>query len=144
MGKDIGLAVAHEYDQLGNPRPQLIGHQSPLLAWCLDTVLGEGGADPRRRQRGAALPSGTEYLGDGCLQSLMCVRDDQLDAAQAASGQIAQKLGPERLGLVVTGCHAELFAPAQAPLEGVKQNQPPLSLCHEAQHATASPVGFAV
>ncbi len=58
------------------------------------------------------LPGGAEHLGDGRLQSLMCVGDDQLDAAQAAPGQTAQELGPERLGLAVADGHAEHFAPA--------------------------------
>ena len=44
----------------------------------------------------------------------MGVRDHQLDAAQAASGECAQKLGPERLGLGGANRHAEHFAPAIA------------------------------
>jgi hypothetical protein len=44
----------------------------------------------------------------------MGVRDHQLDAAQAASGEGAQKLGPEHLGLGGANGHAEHFAPAIA------------------------------
>ena len=42
----------------------------------------------------------------------MGVGDDQLDAAQAAPGQAAQELHPERLGLAMAGGHAEHLAPA--------------------------------
>ena len=42
----------------------------------------------------------------------MRIGDDQLDATQATSGQTAQELGPERLGLAVADGHAEHFAPA--------------------------------
>ena len=42
----------------------------------------------------------------------MRIGDDQLDAAQAAPGQAAQELHPERLGLAMAGGHAEHFAPA--------------------------------
>ena len=60
----------------------------------------------------APLPCGAEHLGDGRLQPLMRVRDDQLDAAQAAPGEAAQELDPERLGLAVADGHAEHLAPA--------------------------------
>ena len=39
---------------------------------------------------------------------------DQLDAAQAAAGQLAQELGPEGLGLGGADVHAQHFAPAVA------------------------------
>jgi hypothetical protein len=37
----------------------------------------------------AALPRGVEHLGDGTFDALMGVRDDQLDPAQAAPGELA-------------------------------------------------------
>ena len=91
-------------------------------------ALGKGGADPggddaalrfagighgiAHEVDAAALPGGAEYLGDGCLQSFMRIGDDQLDATQAASGQTAQELGPEWLGLAVADGHTEHFPPA--------------------------------
>ena len=39
---------------------------------------------------------------------------DELDAAQAAAGELAQERGPERLGLGGADVHAENFAPAVA------------------------------
>ena len=46
------------------------------------------------------------------LQPLMRVGDHQLGAAQAASGQAAQELDPERFGLAVPRGHAEHLSPA--------------------------------
>jgi hypothetical protein len=40
------------------------------------------------------------------------IGDDQLDAAQAAAGELAQERGPERLGLGRSDVHAEHLAPA--------------------------------
>ena len=62
----------------------------------------------------AALPGGVEHLGDGRLDAFMGVRDHQLDAAQATAGELAQKGGPERLGLRGADIHAEDLAPAVA------------------------------
>ena len=58
----------------------------------------------------AALPSGLEDLGDGRLDALVAVADDELDATQAAPVQAAQELGPERLGLRVPGLQPEHLA----------------------------------
>lgn len=44
----------------------------------------------------------------------MGVGDDQLDAAQAATGELAQERGPERLCLGGADVHAESLAPAAA------------------------------
>ena len=43
-----------------------------------------------------------------------CVGDDQLDAAQAAAGKLAQESGPERLGFGWANVHTENLAPAVA------------------------------
>src|SRR6185437_9916690 len=110
------------------PRSQLIGHLSPLLAGCLGIVLSKSSADPggddatlglagirygvAHEVHAASLPGGAEHFADGRLQSLMSIGDDELDAAQAASGQTAQELCPERLGLTVANGHAKHFAPA--------------------------------
>jgi hypothetical protein len=40
-----------------------------------------------------------EDLGDGRLDALVTVADDELDAAQPTAVQAPQELGPERLGL---------------------------------------------
>ncbi len=48
------------------------------------------------------------------LQPLMGVRDDELDAAQAAPRQLAQKVGPEGLGLRRADRQAQYLAPAVA------------------------------
>jgi hypothetical protein len=48
------------------------------------------------------------------LDSLTGIRDHQLDAAQAAAGELAQKRGPERLGLGRADIHAQHLAPAAA------------------------------
>ena len=49
----------------------------------------------------------------------MAVRNDQLDAAQAASGQTAQEVSPERLCLAAAGGHAEhLAAPVGVDRDG--------------------------
>jgi hypothetical protein len=44
----------------------------------------------------------------------MGIGDHQLDAAQAASGERAKELDPERFGLTVADRHAQHFAPAVA------------------------------
>src|SRR6476469_4403508 len=44
----------------------------------------------------------------------MGIGDHQLDAAQTASGELAQKLGPEGLGLRRSDIHAEHLAAAVA------------------------------
>ena len=44
----------------------------------------------------------------------MGIGDDQLDAAQAAPGQLAQELRPEGLGLGGADLHAQHLAPAVA------------------------------
>ena len=100
VGQDIGFGIVHQRCQLGDTRPQLIGHLAPLLAGCVSIVLGEGSADPggddatlglagighgvAHEVHAAALPCGAEYFADGCLQSVMGIGDDKLDAAQAA------------------------------------------------------------
>ena len=57
---------------------------------------------------------GVQHFGDGRLDTFMRIGDHQLNAAQAASGKLAQELGPEGLGLRRPDVHAEDFAPAVA------------------------------
>ena len=113
---------------MDTPGPGLIGDLAPLLAGGFGIVLGKGGADPGRDDaalrlagmshgvahevHATALPGGAQHLGDRGLQPFMGIGDHQLDAAQAAPGQTAQELGPERLGLAVADRHAQHFAAA--------------------------------
>jgi hypothetical protein len=55
----------------------------------------------------ATLPGGLEDLGDGGLDALVAVADDELDAAQAAPVQAAQELRPEGFSLL-----APTFSPS--------------------------------
>ena len=128
IGQHVGLGVVHQRCQLGDTWSQLIGHLAPLLAGRLCIVLGKCGADPggddatlglagvchgvAHEVHAASLPGRAKHFGDRCLQSFMRIRDDQLDGAQAAPGQAAQKFGPERLRLAVADGHAQHFSPA--------------------------------
>jgi hypothetical protein len=58
--------------------------------------VAEGIAQEMHR---AALPWRTQHLGDGLLEALVGVGDDQLHAPKTAADQAAQELPPERLGL---------------------------------------------
>jgi hypothetical protein len=60
----------------------------------------------------AAPPGRVHQVGDRGLDALVSVRDDELDAAQAAPPELAQKLGPERFGLRGANVDAEHLAPA--------------------------------
>lgn len=60
----------------------------------------------------AALPIRAQHLGDDCLDALVRVGDDELDASEATSGELAQELGPDRLGLGGADLHAQHLAPA--------------------------------
>ena len=53
-------------------------------------------------------------FGNGRLEPVMGIRDRQLDAAQSASSQLAQELGPKGLGLGGADRHTEYLAPAVA------------------------------
>jgi hypothetical protein len=52
------------------------------------------------------LERGVQHLARGRPQTLVVVGDHQLHPAQAAVGQRAQEIGPERLCLRGAGCHA--------------------------------------
>ena len=128
VGQHIGLGFIHESGQLGHARPGLIGDVTPLLAGGGGIVLSEGGADPggddatlglagvgqgvAHEMDATALPGGAKHFGDGGLQPLMGIGDDQPDPAQAAAGEATQELDPECLRLAVADGHAEHLAPA--------------------------------
>jgi hypothetical protein len=71
-----------------------------------------GGQDVAHEVEAAALPRRGEDLGHRCLDALMPIGDDQLDAAQAAAGELAQEAGPEGLGLGGTDIETHNLAPA--------------------------------
>ena len=114
--------------ELGQLGPELVGDAAPLRLGGVGAVLSEGGGheggdDPPAALAGmgervahgvdpAALPGGVHQLGDGGLDALVGVGDDELDAAQAAPSELAQELGPEGLGLRGADVHAQHFAPA--------------------------------
>jgi hypothetical protein len=114
-GKHVGLGLIHQRCELRHFRTQLIGDLPPLHPCCLGIVLDEGGADEgcddapalaasmgqyvAHEVHAAALPRGVQHLGDGRLDALMSIGDDELDATQTAPCELAQKLRPERLGL---------------------------------------------
>ena len=60
----------------------------------------------------AALPGGVEHLGDRRLEPLVGVGDAEIDASEAAPGELAQEGGPEGLGLGGADVHAQDLAPA--------------------------------
>ncbi len=60
----------------------------------------------------ATLPAGVHHLGDRGFYSLVGVGDDELDAAQAAPPELAQKIGPEGFGFRRADVHAEHLAPS--------------------------------
>ena len=55
-----------------------------------------------------------QHFADRRLDALMGIGDHQLDPAQTAPGELAQKLCPEGLGLRRSDIHAEDFAAAVA------------------------------
>src|SRR2546423_5621332 len=61
-----------------------------------------------------ALPRRVQNLGDGRLQPLVGIRDDELDATQTPPGELAQEVNPEGLGLRGADRQAQPLAPAVA------------------------------
>src|SRR5262245_17026756 len=62
----------------------------------------------------AALPGGMRHLGDRGLQPFVGIGDDELDAAQAAAGKLAQEPGPEGFGLRGANGQPQHLAPTIA------------------------------
>jgi hypothetical protein len=106
IGEDIALGLIHQLGERLDPRAQLVGDLSPLAPGGVGIVLGEGGGDEGRDDaaalfagmsqdvahevNAASLPRGVQNLGDGSLQPLVGIRDDELDAAQAPPGELAR------------------------------------------------------
>lgn len=130
VGEHIGLGLVEEAGKFGQLGAELVGDLAPLGSRGLGVVLGkrcgdEGGDDAPpalagMRQRvahevdAATLPAGIEHLGHGGLDAFVGVGHDQLDAAQAAAGELAQERRPERLGLGRADANAEDLASAVA------------------------------
>jgi hypothetical protein len=65
-----------------------------------------------------------QYRCDGVDQPSVLVADDQLDAVQAALAQVAQELGPERLGLAVPDRAAQHLPAAVSAHAGGDDDRP--------------------
>ena len=105
------LGLVHQPAEFLEPGPQLIADVPPDLARGLavglDEGLANGGGDNRllrlwhvgqriaHKVHATALPCRADDPLDGGLQSFVRVRDHELDAAQAASGQALQEVRPE-------------------------------------------------
>lgn len=114
IGQHVGLGVVWERRELRQFWAQLIGDATPLRPRGLGIVLRKPGGDERgddaasalagvrkdvtHEVDAAALPGGDEDLAGRGLEAFMGVGNNQLDAAPAAAGELAQERGPERLG----------------------------------------------
>ena len=102
-GEHILFGVAHHGGEFWEPSDQGVYDLAPLGDGGLMILLHEGSADGGGDHEAlsladmgqgvphevnpAALPGCAEHLGGGCLETLVGIRDDQLDAAQATPRQ---------------------------------------------------------
>ena len=128
VGEDIVLDSVLQLGETRKTIAELVSHVAPLFASGVLVFLDEHGLQQRADRAALArpdmregvaeevnealLPGGTENLGGDRLQVLMSVRDDQLEAPPAATGELAREVGPERFGLRRADGQAEHFAPA--------------------------------
>jgi hypothetical protein len=128
VGEHVMLAVVHQRGELGPARAQLIGDMPPSIVRRLGIGLQKGLPDRSGDHRvlalghvreriahpmnSASLPARTEHAGDRQAQTLVGVRDHQLDALQAAPDQALDEAGPERFGLRWADPEADDLAPA--------------------------------
>ena len=107
---DGSLEIRHVIPLRPPPQPGSNGPNGPAPPAC---GLRTDRVDP------APLGGGAQHAAGCGLQPLVRVRDHQLDPAQAAAGERAQELGPERLGLAVARGHAQhLAAPVRVDGHG--------------------------
>jgi len=115
IGENVRLRFVEEAGEPGQFGAELIGDPAPLRAGGLGVILREGrgdeggdaapsdiagaGEDVAHEVDAAALPGGVQHLGDGGLDAFRGIGNHQLDATQAAAGELAQERGPERFGL---------------------------------------------
>lgn len=123
VGEHVLLGAVHERGELRHLRPDLGGDIAPLCACGIRRVLGEGGGDEGGHDATsalsgmgqgiahevdpAALPARTKNLGNGGLDAFMGIADSKFDTAQPPSGQLAEELRPDRLGLGCANLHSE-------------------------------------
>ena len=129
VGQHVGLGLVHQGGELGDLGPELVGDAAPLgLGGCSASSWAKAVAMKAETTRRPLLPAwaralrmkwtrqrcqvAVKHLGDGGLDALVGVGDDQLDAAQAAPGELAQEGRPEGLGLGGADIHAQHLAPA--------------------------------
>lgn len=114
VGKHVSFGVVHEGAELRPSGPELIGDMPPCLDGIVMIRLNERLADRSgnhgvlalgnvseritHRMNPASLPCCAENTGNGGLQPLMSIGDDEFDASKATANQIAQEACPERLG----------------------------------------------
>ena len=122
------LGLVHDGGELGHFRPDLVGDGAPLHAGRFRRLLGEGGGDEGGGHTLALLPAWASTLRmkwtrqrcqvahstleTAALMPSWASEIDELDAAVAAAGELAQELGPDRLGLGSADLHAQNLAPA--------------------------------
>jgi hypothetical protein len=127
-GQDVVLGGLEHPGDLGQGALQRRDRFGELVASAGEVFGVEDRADQRGQQpvliaagvpeavseevHGAALPRRAEDLGDGVLQALVGVGNDQLHADQAARDQGPEEIGPERLGLRGADVQADDLPPA--------------------------------
>ena len=72
------------------------------------------GKDVPQEVHPAALPAGAQHLGDGGLDALVGIGDDQLHAPEPAPCQLAQEGRPDGRGIRGFDIYAQSLAPAVA------------------------------
>jgi hypothetical protein len=127
VGEHISFGLVHKRSEFRHSGTQLVGDLAPLRLGGAGVVLGKGGADEggddtssllsgmrqhvAHEVHAAALPARAEHFGDGDLDTLMRVRDHQLDAAQPTPRQLAEEVRPKSLGLRCADRQAQHLAP---------------------------------
>ena len=128
VGEHVMLGLVHQPAEFLEPGPQLIGDVPPdlarRLAVGLDEGLADGGGDNRllrlwnvgqriaHEVHATALPCRADDPLGGGLEPFVRVRDHELDAAQAASGQALQEVRPEGLGFRRANAEPDDLAPS--------------------------------
>ncbi len=128
VDQDVFTRGVHQVSQFGEFRAQGLGDGTPLVVGGLGGVLredglqhGDDGGPLLGRHVGqevthpidsAALVARMEHLGRRSAQPFVVVGDDQLDAAQAAVGKLAQERQPEGLRLRRTSTDGPVPTPS--------------------------------
>jgi hypothetical protein len=116
VGQHVGLGVVHQDGELRELGAELVGDVAPLLAGSFGVVLGEGGGHAGRHDAPPALAGVRERVAQEVDAAALPGRAPRTRAIaafspswaseitsftprRATSGELAQELGPERLGL---------------------------------------------